>query len=106
MNLSRLLGTMDIGTPINRTASDPDYRVQVYITQFERDARGTVQLLARFQITSQGQGQPLVTEGVKLVSDEVHTSEDFPGTVAAMADLFSELGIRIAKSIIDLEQAS
>lgn len=105
INLSRLLGTMDIGTPINRTASEPDYRVQVYIAQFERDARGTVQLLARYQITPRTGGQVLITEGVKLSGERDH-SGDFAATVTSMADLFSQLAMRIAESIIRLEKAA
>ncbi len=46
-NLSRLLATQDIGTPITRSLSSPDYRVQIYIEQFEQDVDGKVKLSAR-----------------------------------------------------------
>ena len=45
-NLSKLLTTIDIGTPLNRSASTPDYRIQIYIDQFEQDIDKKVKVLS------------------------------------------------------------
>jgi uncharacterized lipoprotein YmbA len=97
MNLSGLLGTVDVGTPITRTASKPDYRVQVSVIRFERDPQGYVRLTARWQVSSSG--QPIKTNVLDLTSER--RSEGFPDTVAAMADLFGDLSTGIAQSIVD-----
>ena len=50
--LSQLLSTLDIGTPLNRSASLPDYRVQIHIEQFELESNDKVKLVARWQLSS------------------------------------------------------
>ena len=50
INLATRLSTLDIGTPLNRSSTAPDYRLHVHIGKFERDANGRVQLSARWQI--------------------------------------------------------
>ena len=102
INLARLMGTIDVGTPVNRTANDPDYRIQIFIAQFERDAENHVTLLAKFQIVPAT--GPTRTEGVQLVSD--YATSDYPGTVSAMSDLFSDLARSIARVIVDMEETS
>ena len=103
INLARLMGTVDVGTPVNRTANEPDYRIQIVIAQFERDAENRVTMLARFQIVL-ATGGVTRTEGVQLVSD--YATSDYPGTVSAMSDLFSDLARSIARAIVDMEETS
>ena len=106
VNLGRLLNTVDVGTPENRTASKPDYRVSVHIARFERDADGRVRLLARFQVISVASDRPIQSQGVELVSDRSFNSADYSGTVSSMSELFSVLGRRIATTITSLETSS
>ena len=103
INLARLMGTVDVGTPVNRTANEPDYRIQIVIAQFERDAENHVTLLARFQIVPVAGGATR-TESVQLTSD--YATSDYPGTVSVMSDLFSDLGGSIARVIVDMEENS
>ncbi|NNE36838.1 MAG: membrane integrity-associated transporter subunit PqiC [Gammaproteobacteria bacterium] len=98
-NLSNLLGTDDVGTPINRTLSNPDYRLQVHIEQFERNYDGYVTLITRWQVLmNENQGQ-VSTHRAELISNRSYTMEDYENIVAAMKELYGELGQLIAESI-------
>lgn len=99
-NLSASLGTVDIGTPANRTASDPDYSIQVYITRFERDADGVVRLSARWQISESVDKRSRVhSHDSHLVGTRRFQPTDYAGTVAAMGELFTTLSDLIAGSL-------
>lgn len=102
-NLTVALGTIDIGTPINQTASLPDYRIQVFIAQFERDSDGYVRLAARWQVTDGGSGKPLGIHAFEGVSGNRLAEGDFPGIVDAMRDLLGEFCVDVAQSIVALE---
>ncbi len=99
-NLSASLGTVDIGTPANRTASDPDYSIQVYITRFERDAEGVVRLSARWQVTESVENRSRVrSHDSHLVGTRTFQPGDYAGTVTAMGELFTTLSDLIAGSL-------
>lgn len=98
-NLAGRMATIDIGTPLNPSASPPDYRIQVYISKFERDTDGIVKLSARWQI-SNGSDQVLGTYSNDLDSGTRIDKEDFGAIVAAMQDLYGQLSAKIADSII------
>ncbi|MFT5426629.1 MAG: putative lipoprotein YmbA, partial [Gammaproteobacteria bacterium] len=70
-NLSRLLSTQDISTPLNRSSSLPDYRVQIYIEQFEEDIDHKVKLSARWQLSKSDSLQPLGIYNHEMVSSEI-----------------------------------
>lgn len=97
-NLSESLGTIDIGSPVTRTLSTPDYRVQVYIEQFERVADGRVLLAARWQVSDGETGEPLSINSTELTSRDVGGAS-FGGVVDAMQSVYGELCDAIAKSI-------
>lgn len=97
-NLSALLGTNDIGTPLNRSMSLPDYRIQVHIEQFERDSDGIVRLVARWQVSGKS-NSPLTTLKAELQAQGVSAEDDYDAIVADMQTLFGELSRRIAESI-------
>ena len=97
-NLSELLGTNDIGTPLNRSMSLPDYRIQVHIEQFERDSDGIVRLIARWQVSGKS-NTPLTTLKAELQAAGPSSEEDYDAIVADMQKLFGELSRRIAESI-------
>ncbi len=98
-NLSDLLGTNDVGTPINRTLSKADYRLQIHIEQFERNYDGYVTLSARWQVLdNQNQGQ-VSTHNATLSSNQTYAMDDYENTVFAMKELYGQLSQLIADSI-------
>jgi len=102
-NLSRLLSTIDVGTPLNRSSSLPDYRVQIHIEQFERDIDNRVKLIARWQLTSGTQSQSLGVFSADLQSKEIIEGENYDQMISAMRQLYGELSERIADTIIAQE---
>jgi len=98
-NLAGRLATIDIGTPLNRSASLPDYRIQVYITRFERGIDGLVRLAARWQISDAAE-QVLGMRGSELDSGSTVGENDYAAIVAAMQDLYAQLSAKIADSIL------
>lgn len=76
-NLSDLLNTKDIGTPLNRSASSPDYRLQVYIEKFERDSDYKVRLSARWQLSVAGVNEPVGVFSRELVSAAALQPSDY-----------------------------
>lgn len=98
-NLSDLLGTNDIGTPINRTLSKADYRLQIHIEQFERDYNGYVKLVARWQILDNQEQRAVSTHNTELMSSGIYAMDDYENIVRSMKDLYGELGRLIAVSI-------
>jgi len=98
-NLSRLLLTQDIGTPLNRSSSLPDYRVQIYIEQFEQDTDHKVKLSARWQISKGELSEPLGVYNQEMESSAIE-GDDYDQIVTYMRQLYGELSIKIAESII------
>ncbi len=99
-NLAQRLGTPGVGTPLARSATRPDLRVQISIEAFERTADGPVMLAARWQVL--GDEPPRVDSFREtLASTEPLASDDYPGIVAAMRTLYGELSDRIARTMLD-----
>lgn len=98
-NLSQRLNTVDVATPLNRSSSRPDVRMQVHIEQFELDADGFVKLAARWQITDGGSNEPLAIRRAGLTGDAVVPHNDYTAIVADMRSLFGRLSRLIAESI-------
>jgi len=98
-NLSRLLSTQDIGTPLNRSSSSPDYRVQIYIEQFEPGIDNMVRLAARSQISATDTLEPLAIYNEELLGAEVE-QDNYEQIVTSMRQLFGELSMKIAESIV------
>ena len=105
INLASRLSTIDIGSPLNRSATLPDYRVQVHIAQFELDSYGKVQLLARWQLTNADE-EELGMYYASLQSDEQIEDGDYDQIVADMQELFAGLCDQISASILALEDKS
>ncbi len=102
-NLSRLLSTIDIGTPLNRSSSLPDYRVQIHIEQFEQDVENKVKLVARWQLSGGLQSEPLGVFSAELQSQQTIEEENYDQMVSVMRQLYGELSERIAESILAQE---
>lgn len=98
-NLSRLLATSDVSTPLNRSLGQADYRVQLHIEQFERDSDGIVRLLARWQLVGKDPAQPATSLQTALQYDARIAADDYDAIVAAMQSLFGRLSEQIAASI-------
>ena len=101
LNLSAQLSTIDIGTPLNRSASIPDYRIQVFIFHFERDSDGMVRLAARWQL-SDGNESVLGTYNTSLDSSSRVGEKDYDAIVSSMQSLFGNLSEQIANSVLAL----
>ena len=102
-NLSKLLSTIDIGTPLNRTSSLPDYRVQIHIEQFEQDIDKKIKLVARWQLSDGSQSGSLGVFSAELQSQQTIEEENYDQMVSMMRQLFGELSERIAETIISQE---
>ena len=98
-NLSRLLSTQDIGTPLKRSSSLPDYRVQIYIEQFEQDTDRKVKLSARWQISGSDSSEPLGIYNEEMTSPAIEEN-DYEQMVTFMRQLYGELSSKIAESIL------
>lgn len=102
-NLAERLRTIDISTPFNRSASIPDYRIEVFISSFERGVDGVVRLTARWQISNRSE-QVLGMRSSNLDSGSRVGEHDYAAIVAAMQDLYAQLCAKIADSIIAEEK--
>jgi hypothetical protein len=99
-NLSALLGTADVSTPLNRSLAPPGYRIQVHIDQFEQDMDRFVRLKARWQIQNAGSpGSRPLTDAIELESGVAPESGDYAAIVAEMTRLYGQLAQRIASGI-------
>jgi uncharacterized protein len=105
INLAGRLSTIDIGSPLNRSATLPDYRVQVHIGQFELDSHGKVLLSARWQLTN-AEEEALGMHYASLQSDDQIEDGDYDQIVADMQSLFAGLCDQISASILVLEDKS
>lgn len=102
-NLSRLLSTIDVGTPLNRSSSSPDYRLQIHIEQFEQDTDNKVKLIARWQLSSSSQSEPLGVFGAELQNEQTIEQDDYDQMISIMRLLYGELSERIADTIVAQE---
>lgn len=98
-NLSRLLSTQDIGTPLNRSSSLPDYRVQLYIEQFELGVDHKVRLVTRWQISGAEMSEPLAIHNQEMIGSIIEAN-DYDEMVTSMRQLYGELSRMIAESIL------
>ena len=103
-NMSRLLSTIDIGTPLNRSSSLPDYRVQIHIDQFEQGIDNKVKLVARWQLSGGSKSESLGVFSAELQSQQTIEEENYDQMVSAMRQLYGELSERVAETIIAQEK--
>lgn len=103
-NLSALLSTMDIGTPLNRSASVPDYRVRIHIEQFEQESNNKVKLVARWQFIGGSQLKPSDVFSAELQGKETIKEKNYEQMVSVMRQLYGDLSQRIAETIIAQEK--
>ena len=104
-NLAQLLSTADISTPLSRSSSIPDYRLEVHIDQFEQDVDGFVRLAARWQLIDAGDDTPLGIRAAELTGTRKLDENDYDEMVSEMRDLFGQLCTSIAEEISDRASA-
>jgi uncharacterized lipoprotein YmbA len=99
-NLSALLGTPDVSTPLNRSLAPPDFRVRIHIDRFEQDVDGHVSLGARWQVLdARAAGATPATRAAELESDSTPARGEYARMVEEMAALYGTLAGRIAGDI-------
>ena len=103
-NMSRLLSTIDIGTPLNRSSSLPDYRVQIHIDQFEQGIDNKVKLVARWQLSGGSKSESLGVFSAELKSQQTIEEKNYDQMVSGMRQLYGELSERVAETIIAQEK--
>ena len=103
-NLSALLSTIDIGTPLNRSSSPPDYRVKIHIEQFEQESNKKVKLVARWQLLGGPESKALGIFNANLQGQNTIEENNFEQMVSVMRQLFGSLSQRVAKTIIAQEK--
>ena len=103
-NLSTLLSTIDIGTPLNRSSSPPDYRVKIHIEQFEQESNKKVKLVARWQLLGGPESKALGIFNANLQGQNTIEKNNFEQMVSVMRQLFGTLSQRVAKTIIAQEK--
>ena len=103
-NLSSLLSTIDIGTPLNRSSSPPDYRVKIHIEQFEQESNKKVKLVARWQLLGGPESKALGIFNANLQNQNTIEKNNFEQMVSVMRQLFGTLSQRVAKTIIAQEK--
>ncbi len=99
-NLSSLLSTSDIATPLGRSSSVPDYRIAIYIDQFERDIDNIVRLSARWQLIDGADSQALGIHQLDLEGNSRVAENDYDYMVSEMRDLYGQLSRNIAETIL------
>ncbi|MBI5185847.1 MAG: membrane integrity-associated transporter subunit PqiC [Nitrospinae bacterium] len=99
-NLSRLLGTPNIAMAPHRPLAPPDFRIDLEVMQFEKDYNGRVVLSVQWRL-SRGSDQRLLEARITdLASPAAIAEKDYERTVAAMSELFGELGKIIGEAIL------
>jgi uncharacterized lipoprotein YmbA len=104
-NLAVLLATNDVATPLNRSMSRPDYRLQVHIEQFERDHDGRVKLLARWQLSATDTSASMAMHRAELIHPGIIAGDDYDQIVASMQSLFGQFSDMVASSVIQAESS-
>ena len=102
----RALGTDNIGSPSNRLATKPTYRLSVFLEKFERDEAMVTQLVARWQLmqvqaTDESPNALSVTHTTRLSGTT--RANDYPSVVRDLSELFANLSVEISAAIKQLE---
>lgn len=97
-NLGRQLpGDRVLAAPTHM-ALQPDYRVEVDVQRFEREANGSVRLAARWWLTRGADGVLLASPEASFTGTTAG-ADDYEALVGSMSAVFGELARAIAHSI-------
>lgn len=98
VNLGRQLPTGRVLAAPLHIALQPDYRIEVDVQRFEREANGSVKLAARWWITRGADGALLASAEASFTGPTAGAG-DYDALVGAMSAAFGELARAIADSI-------
>lgn len=98
-NLGRLLESDRVIAAPHTLRLQPDYRVEVEILRFERDAGGRVQLSARWWLTRGSDAALLESPQTTLLGAQLGESAAYEALIASMSSVYGELAQMIARSI-------
>ncbi len=96
-NLGRALGSQQVFAAPVDIALRPDYRLEVEVLRFERDADGQVRLHARWWLARGADLSLLAT--TESTFSRASASDSYPDLVASMNMVYAELAHAIAASI-------
>ncbi len=97
LNLSASLNTVHVGTPLVRTARQPDYNLLLVLTQFELSPANEVVLSARWQLSRAADASPVISRSLRLTQPAA--ADDYDALVAVMSRVFSQLCVQIAATV-------
>lgn len=112
INLSALLGTPEVSTPLTRSRLNADIKVKVFIERFDQTRNGHIILKARYQLVHNNLGGNVAGSApdkrvprTYAFSGEVYNPSErsYVSMVAYMGQLFNELSTEIARHLIDQE---
>ena len=103
-NLSAMLGTSAISTPLSRSSARPDYLLEIHIDQFEQDSDTRVKLAARWQLIRAGDDKPLGVHSVDLQGETQVPEHDYDRMTGDMRELYGRLSRKIADDILAAQQ--
>ena len=99
-NLSRLLATPHFAISPNRPPTPPDFRIDLEVMRFERDADNRVKLSVQWRLSRGEDRMPLSTRITELESPQMPPESEPENTVSAMSMLMGELSRLIAETIL------
>jgi uncharacterized lipoprotein YmbA len=102
-NLSSLLDTPEISTPIARSARKADVKIRLFIERFDQAESGLVILNARYQLSSFAKEPTTYTFRQEMMNA---SPGNYAGIVKKMTVLFNALSIDIARRLPHLDNAS
>lgn len=96
-NLAQRLPSCAVYTELGAISSPPDVRVEVQLSRFERNADGTVELVAEVAVHQRSTETPTVQ---RFALSEKPAGRRTAQVVATMSDLLGELADRIAPIVV------
>lgn len=100
LNFSLLLATPQVSITPYHPPTPPDYRVEVEIMRFEKEAAGgEVTLLAQWRLLQREEKEAVATRMTTLRGTPPPAAGEYEGTVATMSRLWGELSTLIALAI-------
>lgn len=96
-SLGRLLASERVFAAPLPIAIQPDYRLEVEILRFEREAGGRVQLTARWWLVRSKDASVLATRESSFSGTAA--TESYPGLVATMSAVYGDLARAIADTV-------
>jgi len=99
-NLSNLLGTPEISTPIARSDLKSNKRIRLFIERFDQSKQGVLILHARYQISGTGRDPKTYNFRKELKNA---SPRNYSSMVKNMGVLFGDLSVEIAKKLMAVE---